>query len=160
MTKWPQKNLARSETARSALRRRERVRALTGGKCFYCGCPTIEHGTDRDWLLPSPRYEMVQEHKTPIVRGGDKGLENQIPACAGCNLAKGAFTLKEFRFARGLTSNLNFRFAFEPSAIPYRDWIHCHSSSYERGLLVHNVPTAARAFDIYRGRARGSMGRK
>ncbi|MGH7714597.1 MAG: HNH endonuclease, partial [Vulcanimicrobiaceae bacterium] len=51
---------------------RENVR---GKKCAYCGAPA-EHG----------------EHIIPRSRDGDNSPENHNPACAACNLSKGAQT--------------------------------------------------------------------
>ena len=50
-----------------------------GGHCCYCDAPA-EH----------------LDHVTPLSRGGRDVLSNVVPACADCNLSKGALTLAEW----------------------------------------------------------------
>lgn len=135
----------------------------TGGKCFYCGRPMFNLGAPqlRDWLFLSVRQEAVKEHRIPAIRGGGNERENLVPACAGCNADKGAFTDAEFRFVRALAAgSLNFRFPFEPAPLAQRDWIIVHSASFERNLIIHNVPSAAEAYRLRNGWARGPRGQE
>jgi hypothetical protein len=61
--------------------------------CLYCGTPI-------DYI------NFVVDHRHPIARGGDLGLENLDLCCAECNNAKGNLTGSEFHalrvFLRGL----------------------------------------------------------
>lgn len=69
---------------RSMERRRRRqglVLAMTGGRCWYCGCTGA----------------MTMDHVTPRSRGGRNALANIVPACRPCNDAKGQRTLEEWR---------------------------------------------------------------
>lgn len=135
----------------------------TGGKCFYCGGQTFNHGRRwlRDWLFVDPGMEIVREHKTPTIRGGTDERANLVPACRGCNGNKGAFTFDEYRFARALRAGtLNYRFAFDPPIKVQRDWLCCHSAAFERDLIIHNIPTAAEAYRLRNGWARGPRARQ
>lgn len=99
---------------------------------------------------------MVREHMTPTIRGGTNNPANLVTACCGCNLAKGGFTAPEFRLVCALRAGmLNFRFAFEPPAAVQRDWLCCHSDTFEKPLIVHNIPTAAEAYELRNGWMRG-----
>lgn len=59
--------------------RREDVFARWGGRCVYCEAPAAH-----------------LDHVQPISRGGRDVLANVLPACADCNLSKGALTLAEW----------------------------------------------------------------
>lgn len=152
--------VGKSAGAIEGRRRRKRLRAITGGKCFYCGCPTTQQGqTDdgRDWIL-AYRHRMVREHVIPTSRGGTNDRSNHTPSCAGCNWEKGPFTIDEFRFARGLQAgDLNFRFAFESPAKRRRDWLCCHSKPSEKALIEHNMPSAATAYLLRRRSPNGTL---
>jgi 5-methylcytosine-specific restriction endonuclease McrA len=52
---------------------------LWGSDCVYCAEP----------------YEHI-DHVIPIARGGPDALHNVVPACARCNLSKGAKLLSEW----------------------------------------------------------------
>jgi HNH endonuclease len=135
--------------------RRSVTYRMTNGKCFYCGNPLLHQGQPegRDWLFVRPqRHRMVQEHVIPTSRGGNNSRDNYVPACAGCNRAKGPFTLTEFRFIRGLeVGSLSFHFAFEPPPGPKRDWIICCGGpAQQRDLILHNLPSAADGFYLQR----------
>jgi len=145
--------IAGASTA-SAINRRKRIRlrAQTGGRCFYCGGPTFDrhNPNDRDWLLPGPGFELVREHRIPIRRGGSPTEENTVPACWSCNSEKGAFTADEFRTLRGLRrGDLNHTFAFE-AARRSRDWIVVHSRAFEQPMMVAAHPGSDVAFAIRR----------
>ena len=53
-------------------RQRERVFALKGRTCVYCGNPATE-----------------VDHLDPVAAGGGDELANLVPACARCNRRKG-----------------------------------------------------------------------
>lgn len=61
-------------------KKRAEVFALKGNKCVYCG--------DDAWHV---------DHKTPKVRGGNDDIDNLVPACGACNIAKGMMTAEEWR---------------------------------------------------------------
>lgn len=142
-----------SLTALVRQRGRARLFAAAGGRCFYCGVPVIEDGSDqdRDWLFVRPfAARMVREHVIPTVRGGPESPGNVVCSCSGCNRSKGAFTLEEFRVLTGLRAGgLNHRFAGEGPSPLKRDWLVCHSGEpFERDLVLHNQPTAAVGYEI------------
>lgn len=58
---------------------REAIAARWRDKCAYCDGP-FQH----------------LDHVTPISRGGEDVESNMVPACAACNLSKGALTLAEW----------------------------------------------------------------
>lgn len=60
---------------------REQVWALTDGKCAYCDC---DLGT-KDSKLAT----FAIEHVIPRHSGGPDHIANYVPACIGCNSAKG-----------------------------------------------------------------------
>lgn len=145
--------IGKSPITKQKRARRKTLRATTGGKCWYCGSPTVAQGhhLDRDWLLIGMRFLMVAEHVIPTSRGGVDKPSNRVPACFKCNYEKGPFTRDEFRFVRGLQcGDLNFRFAFEEPAAIKRDWLICHSSASEKALVVHNQRYAADAYTLRR----------
>ena len=143
-----------SPSAIIARRKFMAVRAMTGGKCFYCGGPTHHRGDTggRDWLFPHPaKAKMVREHTTPISRGGLDKRGIFVPSCSGCNRVKASMTLDEFRFVSGLRAgSINFRFAFEEPPATTRDWLVCHSPPFEQALVIHNIPSAADAYELRR----------
>ncbi|WP_454333456.1 HNH endonuclease [Streptomyces glaucescens] len=69
----------RTRRCRSAPYKRSEVFARWNGRCCYCDAPA-EH----------------LDHVQPISRGGRDILSNVVPACADCNLSKGALTLTEW----------------------------------------------------------------
>lgn len=143
--------IPRSATGRVIARSRHKIFHMTGGKCFYCAGPVVcaTLPQQRDWLFPRPvRHKMQCEHKTPTIRGGADHRDNYVPACLGCNNAKGAFTIDEFRFIRGLQEgNPNFRFPFEREPVDERDWLCTHSPGFAAALLLHNMPAAVAGFE-------------
>lgn len=149
--------------AQRARTRRALLFAAAGGKCFYCGKPVFhpQHLHERDWIFPNKSLsQMVREHKSPSIRGGEDTNTNIVCGCVACNSAKGAFDLQEFRFVTGLRmGSLSFRFAGEPSG-ERRDWIVCHSPEQERALLVHNIPKAEDAYRLRNSFLRGPKGRQ
>ncbi|MFZ4072099.1 MAG: HNH endonuclease [Caulobacterales bacterium] len=61
---------------------RQTVWGLTGGVCAYCEKP-LQKDTDNI----SDRF--VVEHVVPGSSGGPDNIANYVPACTGCNSAKG-----------------------------------------------------------------------
>lgn len=55
------------------------------------------------------------------------------------------------RFVRGLRVG-DLSFSFPQDAIPQaqRDWLCCHSPSFEKSLIVHNMPGAEIAYVLRR----------
>ena len=142
-----------SSTAKSRMGMRRLVHAKTGGRCFYCGIHVrcAVEPLPRDWLPVRGTLTMVPEHAVPISRDGTDDLENLVPSCGGCNAAKGALTLDEFRLLRGLRGG-NPSSSFpgeEPSRS--RDWLCCYSHGFEREIFLVNKPYAADAYS--RGRS-------
>lgn len=58
----------------------EEIKKTFDYKCAYCG----------------ERKELVQEHKTPLIRGGAYTKDNIVPSCASCNSKKGTHTYEEY----------------------------------------------------------------
>jgi hypothetical protein len=141
-----------SNTAKATMGFRRQVHAKTDGRCFYCGVH-VRCGAEelpRDWLLVrGGGVAMVPDHAYPKARGGSDTVDNRLPACGGCNAAKGWLTVEEFRFLKGLRAgDLSFRFPAEEPARP-RDWLCVHSG--ERDLFAHNFPWARESYS--RGRS-------
>lgn len=90
---------------------REKLRMKFGGKCAYCGVDLPEKGWHGDHVKPVIRNaKWVQASYGPegYVRGGytptgevdhpdNDTLDNIFPACAPCNIDKGASSLEEWR---------------------------------------------------------------
>jgi 5-methylcytosine-specific restriction endonuclease McrA len=72
---------ARARGTHTAEQWREKVRAANHA-CHYCG---------RHWG-PS----LHKDHVVPIAKGGSDAIDNVVPACEECNLAKGASSAEEF----------------------------------------------------------------
>lgn len=128
-----------------------RLRRMTGGRCYYCGCPTSNRGRvdDHDWLLLGRRNRMVREHGVPISRGGKDDASNIVLGCAGCNYDKGSFTIDEFRQVRAFqTGDLSFRFWGDHGPVRRRDWIVVHSPAFERSLVERRWPSAADGYAL------------
>lgn len=153
----------RKSSTWNARSRRSRVFRKANGRCFYCGNPVFERGCahKRDWLVVRPSA-MVAEHKVPLIRGGNDQDENIVCSCRPCNLAKAAFTVDEFRLVAGFRNgNLDYRFWGEQPAPITRDWLICSGSEKQQfDLVIHNMPSAAVAFGLRNGNARGPQSHK
>lgn len=94
-----------------------------GGRCAYCGCD-LEPGWHVDELLPVRRsWQYVKDEAGNRVWNRHKNdfekvrtmehperlcLENQMPACASCNINKHSDSLEDFRkLIAGFTKHLN-----------------------------------------------------
>lgn len=114
---------------------RQEVYNKFGGKCAYCGCE-LQKGWHVDELMPVRRnYKWVPGHWTnggtkymseeELLERGSKWVEsrqvpdgcmhperlhidNQMPACASCNINKHSMSLEEFRsLISGFMKHLN-----------------------------------------------------
>lgn len=132
------------------MRKRKITFAATGGRCFYCGFElqlNKKSRVRRDWLFARPRkLRMIEDHAHPRGRGGTDAPSNLLPSCHSCNSAKASLTVEEFRFCRALRmGNFGFHFHAEPSP-ERRDWLACHSRSFEAALFRVNYPDGMRAY--------------
>lgn len=97
---------------------REIVFNKYGGKCAYCGCD-LQKGWHVDELLPVVRdWEYVpskgksQFDKVKRITGmrnpENLNIDNQMPACASCNILKSSMDLEGFRqIISGFINSLN-----------------------------------------------------
>jgi 5-methylcytosine-specific restriction endonuclease McrA len=58
-----------------------------GWLCWYCRTPLCEE-------------TVTQDHRIPISKGGSNWPSNLVPACIGCNSAKGCKDALQFRVGR------------------------------------------------------------
>lgn len=72
-------------TAKFSAKRRAAVFDMFGGRCAYCGA-AIES-----------KKVMHIDHVRPRAKGGGSSIGNLFPACATCNVAKGARDLESLR---------------------------------------------------------------
>jgi 5-methylcytosine-specific restriction endonuclease McrA len=97
-----------------------------GGRCAYCGC-NLEKGWHVDEVLPVRRgFEYIKDDNgrriwdSSIGSHGDYkkkatcehperfNLDNQMPACASCNINKHSGSLEDFRqLIQGFKKHLN-----------------------------------------------------
>jgi 5-methylcytosine-specific restriction endonuclease McrA len=105
---------------------RELVFNKFNGKCAYCGCE-LQKGWHVDELLPVRRgLEYVKDENGSRIWDANKGkygdyktiatvmhperfhIDNQMPACASCNINKHSMTLEDFRnLISGFMKHLN-----------------------------------------------------
>lgn len=82
-------------------KQREALRQKFGGRCAYCGCeltdmhadhlePVIRLYTDA-WSNPLPAAELR------LIKPERNVVGNMMPACKGCNLHKGGYSLEGWR---------------------------------------------------------------
>lgn len=108
---------------------RAELRLKFGGRCAYCGCELPEKGWHADHVEPVRRdFEMVLAPTgsgvTHVTRSTGKvmhpelhAIENLFPACAPCNLFKGAYSVEGMRreiekqVERARAYSVNFRTA-------------------------------------------------
>lgn len=65
----------------------------SNGRCWYCGIKLNEKGWHVDHIEPVIRNAVTSEYLHP-ERDSD---ENKVPACASCNVNKGAMPLEKWR---------------------------------------------------------------
>jgi 5-methylcytosine-specific restriction endonuclease McrA len=70
---------------------REKVWAITDGKCFYC---SIELTREKDFSEPHRCFHV--DHIVPKSVGGPDHMSNYLPACERCNVSKNAKPFVEF----------------------------------------------------------------
>lgn len=70
---------------------RDKVWAITDGKCFYCEVELVRtaEGNDRSRLFHI-------DHIVPKASGGPDHISNYVPACERCNISKNAKSFVEF----------------------------------------------------------------
>ena len=147
---------------------REQVRMMFGGRCAYCGIELPEKGWhadhvkavgyDLEWRRSSydsdGKYTPSGFVKTgKVLRPENDVLENIFPACAACNIDKGASDLEDWRswLQERMVSNLrhyvaNFRHAERFGRIviveePLIFWFE----KYRAEQMVNDVPAAPSA---------------
>lgn len=95
---------------------REIVRAMFGGHCAYCGCE-LGARWHVDHIDPIIRNTYRKQPGAPeILRPNNHRPDNLFPACAPCNIDKGAQSIES-----------------------YREWIRMHLSSLHRQANFKNV---------------------
>ncbi|WP_234733946.1 hypothetical protein [Tellurirhabdus bombi] len=84
-----------------------------GGRCAYCGCELVK-GWHVDELEPCRRNLKYDRRKRRWVPDGTYKhperlhIDNQMPACASCNINKHSLSLEEFRkLVGGFIKSLN-----------------------------------------------------
>ena len=88
------------------MNKRAKIRAKSGGFCWYCG----EELPDKGWHA---------DHFIPKRRGGPDDIDNMVPACAPCNLFKRTYSINGLRrklsrqVDRGLKTSINMRMALK-----------------------------------------------
>jgi 5-methylcytosine-specific restriction endonuclease McrA len=83
------------------------------GRCAYCGC-VLEKGWHVDELIPVKRNYVYNKTKAKFVPDGTCehperfNIDNQMPACASCNINKHSMSLEDFRYLiQGFMKHLN-----------------------------------------------------
>ena len=71
---------------------RDAVWQITGGKCFYCDWGLARMPED----LGEHYREFHVDHIVARANGGPDHMSNYVPACASCNISKGAKSFIEF----------------------------------------------------------------
>ena len=94
-------------------KQREIVYNKFGGKCAYCGCD-LQKGWHVDELEPCRRNHKYNYEKKKWVFDGTYEhperlhIDNQMPACASCNINKHSMSLEDFRrLISGFINSLN-----------------------------------------------------
>jgi len=74
------------------------VFAKTRGRCFYCWTVLPEDTLilDGQGKAVSSHRNWHVEHVVPVSRGGTDRIENLLPSCKECNMAKRTMTADEF----------------------------------------------------------------
>lgn len=81
--------------------------------CFYCG---IGMNAEKHHICGR-----TIDHVEPRSLGGKSCKTNKVPACRGCNQAKGSLTLEEFRAVELMGVALDFNGLFYGEAKFYND---------------------------------------
>jgi len=94
-------------------KRRKNVFDKSGGRCWYCGTDLRSGKWHVDHFEPIYRNAGQHGHLHPEREAPN----NEVPACAPCNLFKSVFSVEEFRreieqqVKRARKSSVNFRTA-------------------------------------------------
>ena len=75
--------------------RLNRIFGKTDKRCAYCH----KQLSWSNYGIRGRRGAWEVDHSLPISRGGTDHLNNLVPACVACNLAKGDMTAGEFRLS-------------------------------------------------------------
>jgi 5-methylcytosine-specific restriction endonuclease McrA len=93
--------------------RRQIIFNKYNGRCAYCGCE-LEKGWHVDELYPVKRNFTWNKDKTKYIQDGTCkhperfNIDNQMPACASCNINKHSMSLEDFRLLiQGFIKHLN-----------------------------------------------------
>lgn len=76
---------------------RDKVWAITGGRCFYCEIELVRG------MVVEPADQKRQfhvDHLVPKILGGPDHIANYVPACHSCNSSKHARHFAEFVMSR------------------------------------------------------------
>ena len=73
---------------------REKVHAICGGRCAYCGALIELKDMQVDHVIPMEFYETYRAEGFDLDT-----IDNFLPACRSCNHYKSAMTLEKFRSA-------------------------------------------------------------
>lgn len=73
--------------------KRRAIYEKSEGHCWYCGCKLAEKGWHADHFEPIRRNWWTTTSIFPEL----DTEENKVPACASCNIQKGAMDLEDFR---------------------------------------------------------------
>lgn len=80
-----------TSTATKTHRQRVRLWEKQRGICWYCPAKML---LDAEQAHPQ---RCTADHRTPVQRGGPRGMANRVAACFQCNQAKGCLTEREFK---------------------------------------------------------------
>jgi 5-methylcytosine-specific restriction endonuclease McrA len=72
-------------------KKRQKILAKTGGKCFYCGTE-LHYQEVLDWGGKAVQSIALWDvdHVIPVSKGGGNEMDNLVPSCRSCNNKKGA----------------------------------------------------------------------
>jgi 5-methylcytosine-specific restriction endonuclease McrA len=94
---------------------RERLFAMFGGRCAYCGCE-LQKGWHADHVDPVLRGVGKAVHGNPAHHMDRHRTDNLFPSCPPCNLDKGQQSIES-----------------------YREWIKTHLGSLHRKSIYKSV---------------------
>lgn len=94
-------------------KQRELIFNKYGGKCAYCGCELMRswHIDEMEPIRRNKKWD--RKKRTWVYDGTCKHpdrlhIDNQMPACASCNINKHSMSLEEFRrLVGGFLTSLN-----------------------------------------------------
>lgn len=71
---------------------REKVHAICGGRCAYCGAQIALKDMQVDHVIPMEFYEVYRAEGLDLDT-----MDNYLPACRICNHYKSTLTIEKFR---------------------------------------------------------------